>query len=123
MSRRSVLTTVNVPDCIDCREPLTFLRSVRRVSHVGGWGGMPRHARRRHSRILAHDGRGRCRLGGAFEERDTGPYTYMAWASGPGGDIGHPERVQCQYSEAEAVADLSGKAWAAEYAARPRLER
>jgi len=62
-------------------------------------------------------------LGWRFEERDTGPYTYMAWASGPGGDIGHPERVQCQYSEAEAVADLSGKAWAAEYAARPRLER
>jgi hypothetical protein len=73
MSRRSVLTTVNVPDCIDCREPLTFLRSVRRVSHVGGWGGMPRHARRRHSRILAHDGRGRCRLGGASKNATQAP--------------------------------------------------
>ena len=62
-------------------------------------------------------------FGWRFEERDAGPYAYMAWVSGSGGDIGHPQRVQCSYSEAEAVADLSGKAWAAEYAARPRMEQ
>lgn len=58
--------------------------------------------------------------GWAWEESNSGPYTYDLSVWGFGASLPHPRRVECRWSENEAHDELPARAWAAEYAARPR---